>query len=66
MACGVAMNSLQRAQAGSRSSGRCRQAKAQRDATRAVVLQAATAEAASLSEQAEMAGHVRSRHQRLS
>jgi hypothetical protein len=56
MACGVAMDSLLRAQA--RSSGLQRQAKAWRGAARAVVLQAATAEAAP-NGQAEVAGHVK-------
>jgi hypothetical protein len=66
MACGAAMDSLLRAQAESRSSGRYRQAKAQRDAARAVMLQAATAEATAPSGQEEMASHVKSWHQRQS
>jgi hypothetical protein len=66
MACGAAMDSLLRAQAGSRSSILRRQAKARRGAAGAVMLQDATAEAAAPSRQVEMAGHVKSRLQRLS
>jgi hypothetical protein len=66
MACGAAMDSLPRVQAGSRSSGRHRQTKAQRGVARAVVFQDATAEDAVPSGQAKMAGHTKSRLQRLS
>jgi hypothetical protein len=66
MAYGVAMDSLPWVQAGSRSSGRHRQAKVQRDAERAVVLQATTAEAAAPSGQTVMAGNAKSRLQRQS
>jgi hypothetical protein len=66
MACGAAMDSLLRAQAGSRSDSLHRQAKAQRGAAGAVVLQAATAEATAPSGQAEAAGYIKSWLQRLS
>jgi hypothetical protein len=66
MASGAAMDSLLRAQVGSRSNGRRRQAKAQVGVARAVVLQAATPEATAPSRQVEAVDHVRSRHQRLS
>jgi hypothetical protein len=58
MSNGAAMVSLLWALA--RSSGCCRQAKAMGGADRAVVLRAATPEAAVPSRLAEMAGHVKS------
>jgi hypothetical protein len=60
MACGAATDSLLRVQAGSRSSGRHHQAKAQKGVARAAVLQAATAEAATPSGQAEIASNAKS------
>jgi hypothetical protein len=66
MACDIAMDSLLRDLAGSRSSVRHHQAKAQRDAARAVVPQAATVEAAAPSGQAAMADNAKSRLQWLS
>jgi hypothetical protein len=66
MACGVAMDSLLRDQAESKSSGRHRQAKAKRDVARAAAPQAATAEATAPSGQAVMAGNTKSWLQWLS
>jgi hypothetical protein len=66
MACGAAADSLLWVQAKSRSSGRHRQAKAQRGEARAVVLQTATAEAAAPSGHAAMASNANSRLQRPS
>jgi hypothetical protein len=61
MAYGIATDSLLWDQAGSRSSGRHRQVKAQRDVVKAAAPQAATAEAAAPSEYAEMASYAKSR-----
>jgi hypothetical protein len=60
MTCGVAMASLPWAQA--RSNDRHRRAKAAEGADRAVMLRAATPEAAAPSRPAELAGRVKSRH----
>jgi hypothetical protein len=62
MASGAAMDSLLRALA--KSSGRRRQAKAMGGADRAVVLEAATLEAAAPIRLAELASHAKSRCQR--
>jgi hypothetical protein len=66
MACGATTDSLLRVQVESRSNGRHRQAKARKGAARAVVLQAATVEAAAPSGQAAMANNTKSRLQRPS
>jgi hypothetical protein len=59
------MDTLLRVQAGSRSSSCHHQAKAQRDAARAVAAQAAMAEATAPSREAVMDGNAKSRLQRL-
>jgi hypothetical protein len=61
---GAAADSLLRVQAGFRSSGCHRQAKARKGAARAAVLPAATAEAVVPSSQAAMASNAKSRLQR--
>jgi hypothetical protein len=66
MACGAATDSLLRVQAGSRSSCRHHQAKAQKIAAKVVVLQAATAGATAPSGQAAMASNTKYRLQRPS